>query len=61
MKFKSLNNKPYLVGPILTDLNLHYYPFTVSLERCGGRCNGRNVQKTTKDMSSNVFNTKTNK
>ena len=58
VKCKSLNNKPYLVGPILTHLNLHYYPLlSVSLERCGERYNGRSVQKTTKDMSSNVFNT----
>ena len=42
IKFLSLNDEPCLVRPTLIDLNpveLKYYPFTVSLDKCSGNCN----------------------
>ena len=36
------NNEPCMIRPILIDLNpveLNYYPFMVSLDKCSGRCN----------------------
>ena len=41
-KCGSLNDKPLMVRPILIDLNLielKYYPFMISLDKCKGSCN----------------------
>ena len=37
-----LNDEPCMVRPTLIDLNpveLQYYPFTINLNKCAGRCN----------------------
>ena len=37
-----LNNDPFMVRPSLIDLNpveLKYYPFIISLDKCNGSCN----------------------
>ena len=41
-KFLSLNDEPCMVRPTLIDLNLvelKYYPFIISLDKCNGSCN----------------------
>ena len=41
-KCLSLNDEPCMVRPILIDLNpieLQYYPFMISLDKCSGCCN----------------------
>ena len=41
-KCLSLNDEPCMIIPTLIDLNpveLKYYPFMISLEKCSGRCN----------------------
>ena len=40
-KYMSLNNEPYMIGPLLIDLNpaeLNYYPFMIGLDKCNGSC-----------------------
>ena len=42
IKCVSLNDEPYMVRPTLIDLNhveLKYYPFMTSLDKCSGSCN----------------------
>ena len=37
-----LNDKPYMVRPTFIDMNpveLKYYPFMISLNKCSGSCN----------------------
>ena len=41
-KCVSSSNEPCMVRPILTHLNLvelNYYPFIISLDKCNGSCN----------------------
>ena len=41
-KYLSLNNKPCMVRPSLSDLNrveLNYYPFMINLDKCTGSFN----------------------
>ena len=41
-KCVSLNEKPCMIRPSLIDLNpveLKYYPFVISLDKCTGSCN----------------------
>ena len=41
-KFLSLNYEPCMARPTLIDLNpvvLKYYPFMISLDKCGENCN----------------------
>ena len=41
-KFMSLNDEPCMVRPTLIDFNpveLNYYPFMTSLDKCNGSCN----------------------
>ena len=62
----SKNNQPYTVRMTLIDLNLneiHYYPFMVSLDRFGGRCDtvedpfGRiYIPSEIEDVNLKVFN-----
>ena len=56
-KCLSLNDDPFMVRPIVIDLNpveLKYYPFMISLDKCSGSCNVLSpnicVPKETKDM-----------
>ena len=67
-KCLSLNDGPCLVRPTLTNLNpveLEYYPFMISLDKCGGSCNALSpkisVPKETKDINVKAFNMITNK
>ena len=42
IKWVSLNNRPCQAEPILININSNktlYYPFTVSVSKCGGSCN----------------------
>ena len=42
IKCVSLNNEPCMIRPILIDLNpveLNYYPFMISLDKCNASCN----------------------
>ena len=57
-----------MVRPTLIDLNpveLKYYPFMISLDKCNGSCNvlspKKCVLKETKDVNVKVFNMITNK
>ena len=41
-KCVSLNNEPCMIKPFLIDLipvELKYYPFMISLDKCSGSCN----------------------
>ena len=41
-KCLSVNSEPYMIRPTLVDLNpveLKYYPFIISLDKCTGSCN----------------------
>ena len=41
-KYVSLNKEPCMIRPTLIDLNpieLIYYPFMISLDKCNGSCN----------------------
>ena len=41
-KCVTLNNEPCMTGPTLIDLNpveLNYFPFMISLDKCNGSCN----------------------
>ena len=67
-KCGSLNDEPLMVRPILIDLNpieLKYYPFMISLDKCKGSCNVLSpkiwVLEKTKDVNVKVFNMITNK
>ena len=67
-KFLSLNDEPCMVTPTLIDLNpvdLKYYPFMISLDKCSGSCNVLSpkicVPKETKDINVKAFNIITNK
>ena len=69
-KCLSLNNQKYMIQPTLINLHpneytqgLHYYPFTVNLDRCVGSCNPFNdllnrlyVADKTEDLNVRVFN-----
>ena len=57
-----------MIGPILMDLNpveLKYYPFMISLNKCSGICNVLSpeicVPKETRDINVKAFNMITNK
>ena len=63
-----LNDVPCIVKPTLIDMNpveLKYYPFMISLNKCTGSCNVLSpkvgVAKETKDTNVKVFNMVTNK
>ena len=70
-KCQSLNDEPCMgcmATPTLIDLNLvelKYYPFMISLDKCSGSCNILSPQmcvpKETKDINIKVFNMITNK
>ena len=61
-----LNSEPCRIKPTLIDLNpidLNYYPFMVSLDKCSGDCNASNdlstkicVSRKTKDVNVEAFN-----
>ena len=58
-----LNDEPCMVRPTLIDLNpveLKYYPFMISLNKCTGSCNVLSpkicVPKETKDINVKAFN-----
>ena len=61
-----LNNELFMIRSTLIDLNpveLNYYPFTVSLDKCSGSCNAAGdlstkicVLSKTKDINAKVFN-----
>ena len=65
-KCMPLNNEPCFISPTLTDLNLvelNYYPFMISLDKCNGICNVADDSSTkicvpskTKDVNNEVFN-----
>ena len=62
-KFLFLNGEPCMVRPTLIDLNpveLKYYPFMISLNKCTGSCNVLSpkicVPKETKDINVKAFN-----
>ena len=60
------NNEPYMVRPTLIDLNpveLKYYSFMVTLDKCSGSCNATNdlstkicVLNKTKNTNDKAFN-----
>lgn len=55
-KFLSLKNQPWTVTPVLIDLNSdenYYYPFMISIDRCGGNCNA------TEDSFDRIFHSNT--
>ena len=67
-KYLFLNDEPYMVRPAVIDLNpveLKYYPFTISLDKCTGICNVLSPKicatKETKDINVKVFNMITSK
>ena len=67
-KYLSLNDELCMISPTLIDLNpveLKYYPFMISLDKCSGSCNvlspKKCVPKETKDINVKVFNMITNK
>ena len=65
-KCVSVNNQPFIVRPMLTDLNtdeLHRSPFIISLDRCNGSFSTVQVPfgricapKKKKDVNLKVFN-----
>ena len=62
-----LNDEPCMVRPNLIDLNpveLKYYPFMISLDKCSGSVNALSpkicVPKETKDVNVKAFDMKTN-
>ena len=69
-KFVSLSHQKYEIQPTLINLHpneysqeLHYYPFTVKLDKCVGSCNTLNdlsykvcVSNKTEDLNLSVFN-----
>ena len=66
LKFISLNNQPSQARPTLVNINSNqplYYPFTVSVNKCGGSCNTIDdpyawvcVSNNVKTMNVKVFN-----
>ena len=63
-----LNDEPCMVRPTLIDLNpveLKYYLFMISLDKCTGSCNvlspKKRVPKETKDINVKGFNKLTKK
>ena len=63
-----LNDEACIVRPTFIDFNpvdLKYYPFMNSLNKCSGHCNVLSpkifVSKKTKDINAKVFNMITNK
>ena len=68
-KYISLSNQKYMIQPTLINLHpieyshqLHYYPFTVKLDRCVGSCNTPNdlhntvcVPNKTEDLNLSEF------
>ena len=70
-KYVSLNNGPCMTRCTLIDLNpidLRYYPFMISLDKCRGSCNFVDnlstkiyVPSKTKDINVKVFNMITQK
>ena len=62
----SLNNEPCMARPFLIDLNpleFNNYPFTVTLDKCSGRCNAANdlstkicVLSKTRNVNVKAFN-----
>ena len=67
-KYLSLNHKPCMSRPTLTDLNpveLKCYLFMISSDKCNGSCNDLSpkicVPKKTKEINFKVFNMITNK
>ena len=67
-KCSSLSEEPYMFKSTLIDLypiELNYYPFMISLDKCNGSCNILYpkicVPKKIKDLSVKVFNMITNK
>ena len=67
-KCLSLNDEPCMIRPTVIDLNpveLKYYPFITSLDKCNENCNVLSpkicVLKENKDINVKVFNTITNK
>ena len=66
-KCLSLNDEPDMISPTLIDLNpveLKYFPFIISLNKCTGSCNVLSpkiyVPKETKDINVKAFNMITN-
>ena len=62
-KCVSLNDEPCMVRPTLIDLNpveIKYYPFVISLDKCSGSCNVLSpiicVPKKTKEINVKTFN-----
>ena len=62
------NDEPSMVKPTLIDLNpveLKYYPFIISLDKCTENCNILSpklyLPKETKDINIETFNMLTNK
>ena len=48
-KYVSLNDEPCMIRPTFIDLNLvelKYYPFMISLDKCNGSCNVLSSKKT---------------
>ena len=65
-KCVSLSDEPFMIWPTLIDLNfveLKYYPFMISLGKCGGNCNilFPKICFPKKDINVKVFNMITNK
>ena len=67
-KCSSLIEEPYMFKSPLIDLypiELNYYPFMISLDKCNGSCNILSpkirVPRKTKDLSVKLFNMITNK
>ena len=63
-----LNDEPYMVRPSITDINpveLKYYPFIISLNKCNGSCNVLSpkicVPKEPKGVNVKALNMITNK
>ena len=66
-KYLSLNDEPCMIMPPLIDLNpveLKYYPFMISLDKCNEFCNDLPPKKCVlkkKDINVKVFDMITNK
>lgn len=66
IKYASLNINPYQARPILADINSDgnvFYPFSISVNKCGGSCNNIGdpytracVPNKVKNMNVRVFN-----
>ena len=67
-KSVSLNDEPCMIRPIHIDLNpveLKYYPFMISIDKCTGICNVLSLKiyvlKETKDINNEALNLIINK